>query len=213
MSTLDWAKREVELACKKEAPNLKPGEWDYGCACYESALKAFESLINDNHSGMSWGITKNILIRLMDTQPLTPIEDVPEVWHEIRPGHYQCSRMFSFFKQVDESGNVTYSDINRTIAYDINTGIGWHNGYISDMVDRMFPLSMPYYPPKDPFEVYFERFTIGRGNSADEYRGLLYLITPEKERFEIDEYFYLVDGKEVSVTKEEFYKKKEKTNA
>lgn len=39
-----WAEREVEIACKHEAPDRKPGEWDYGCACYESALKAFRSL-------------------------------------------------------------------------------------------------------------------------------------------------------------------------
>lgn len=37
---LDWAKREVEIACKKENPNRKEGEFDYGCACYESAIKA-----------------------------------------------------------------------------------------------------------------------------------------------------------------------------
>ena len=26
---LDWAKREVEIACKKENPNRKEGEFDY----------------------------------------------------------------------------------------------------------------------------------------------------------------------------------------
>lgn len=50
---LDWAKREVEIACKKENPNRKEGEFDYGCACYESAIKAFESLCEDGHSGFS----------------------------------------------------------------------------------------------------------------------------------------------------------------
>ena len=58
---LEWAKKEVEIACKRENPNRKKGEFDYGCACYESALKAFESLTEDNHSGYSIGITKNIL--------------------------------------------------------------------------------------------------------------------------------------------------------
>ena len=32
MSMMDWAKREVEIACKKENPNRKEGEFDYGCA-------------------------------------------------------------------------------------------------------------------------------------------------------------------------------------
>ncbi len=44
---LDWAKREVEIACKKENPSRKESEFDYECACYESALKAFERRIID----------------------------------------------------------------------------------------------------------------------------------------------------------------------
>ena len=39
-----WAEKEIEIACKKENPDRTEGEWDYGCACYESALKAFKSL-------------------------------------------------------------------------------------------------------------------------------------------------------------------------
>lgn len=42
----------MEIACKREAPDREPGEWDYGCACYESALKAFNSLCEDGHSGL-----------------------------------------------------------------------------------------------------------------------------------------------------------------
>lgn len=44
-SMLDWAKREVKIACKKENPNRKEGEFDYGCACYESALKAYVTMV------------------------------------------------------------------------------------------------------------------------------------------------------------------------
>ena len=34
-----WAEKEIKIACKKENPDRAEGEWDYGCACYESALK------------------------------------------------------------------------------------------------------------------------------------------------------------------------------
>ena len=34
----------MEIACKREAPDREPGEWDYGCACYESALKAVKNV-------------------------------------------------------------------------------------------------------------------------------------------------------------------------
>ena len=45
MSMMEWAKREVEIASKRERGDKPESEWDYGCACYDSALKAFESLI------------------------------------------------------------------------------------------------------------------------------------------------------------------------
>lgn len=83
MSMLEWAKKEVEIACKRENPDKKEEEFDYGCACYESALKAFESLCEDGHSGMSIGFTKNILNWLIDGKPLTPIEDTDYIWKEI----------------------------------------------------------------------------------------------------------------------------------
>ena len=83
-SMLDWAKREVKIACKKENQNRKEGEFDYGCACYESALKAFESLCDDGHSGFSIKITQAILNRLLDGKPLTPIEDADDIWNECK---------------------------------------------------------------------------------------------------------------------------------
>lgn len=30
MNMYEWAKKEVEIACKKENPDRKSGEWDYG---------------------------------------------------------------------------------------------------------------------------------------------------------------------------------------
>lgn len=79
MSMTEWAKREVEIASKRERGDKPESEWDYGCACYDSALKAFESLCGDGHSGFSIGITKGILNRLIDGKPLTPIEDIADV--------------------------------------------------------------------------------------------------------------------------------------
>ena len=80
MNMSDWAKKEVELAKIIEAKDLKEGEFDYGGACYDSALKAFNSLTEDGHSGMSIKIAKQILNRLIDGSPLTPIEDREDIW-------------------------------------------------------------------------------------------------------------------------------------
>lgn len=124
MSLQEWAKNEVEIACKRENPDRKEGEFDYGCACYESALKAFESLCEDGHSGMSIGFTKQILNRLIDGKPLTPIEDTEEMWKrpwtDKKGKQYQCSRMSSLFKTVTPNGEIKYSDINRCYCVNRN---------------------------------------------------------------------------------------------
>ena len=86
MTIREWAEKEVEIACKKENPNWDGKSFDYGCSCYQSALKAYKSLCEDSHSGSSFNLTKNILIRLMNDLPLTPITDEdfinsePEIW-------------------------------------------------------------------------------------------------------------------------------------
>ena len=41
MNTLEWAKNEIAIASKRERGNKPENECDYGCACYDSALKAF----------------------------------------------------------------------------------------------------------------------------------------------------------------------------
>ena len=71
MSMYEWAEQECRLACKKENPNFDfdSDDFDYGCSCYKSALKAYKSLLEDEHSGMSFSFTRNILDRLMRGEP------------------------------------------------------------------------------------------------------------------------------------------------
>lgn len=153
MSMTEWAKREVEIASKRERGDKPESEWDYGCACYDSALKAFESLCGDGHSGFSIGITKGILNRLIDGKPLTPIEDIEDVWNVCSRGEnggvvtYQCKRMSSLFKDVYPDGTVKYHDNDRyyCIKWD-DPNLCWHNGFIGKIYSEMFPLTMPYMP-------------------------------------------------------------------
>lgn len=123
-----WAENEISLACKHEKPDRKDGEWDYGCACYESALKAFKSLCEDGHSGFSIGLTKAILNRLINNKPLLPIDDTDDVWNDIsdisglkgEEVNYQCKRMPSLFKYVYADGTVEYIDVDRYHGVNIN---------------------------------------------------------------------------------------------
>ena len=208
MTTEEWAQREIEIACKKENPNWDGKSFDYGCACYQSALKAYKSLCEDEHSGFSFGLTKNILIRLMEGLPLTPIIDddflgAKREWDDSKylkenglKSDLQCPRMSSLFRDETLDGKITYTDVARTIMHDAN-GDGWrHNGCVSRLVDEMFPITMPYYPSKEKYKVYGETFYMEDGvDKTAEHVGtynlvkIYYIITPDNERIEVNKEF------------------------
>lgn len=196
MKMSEWAKREVEIACKKENPYRKEGEFDYGCACYESALKAFNSLLEDGHSGYSIGFTKNILNRLIDGQPLTPIEDTDDVWEErgvYKDGvkmSYQCKRMGSLFKDVYEDDTVKYTDVNRFICYDSDSNIGYHNGFIKEIAtEYVGEITMPYYPSTKPIKVYTSECLFDPINGDYDTLCIAYLEFPDGQKITIARYF------------------------
>ena len=219
-SMLDWAKREVEIACKKENPNRKEGEFDYGCACYESALKAFESLLEDGHSGFSIKMTQAILIRLLDGQPLTPIEDTDDIWNECSrpkdgPKVFKCKRMSSLFKDVYADGTVKYYDVNSSYCVDINDPSAACNfGLVFKIINEMFPIVMPYMPGK-PIKVYCEDFLTDKKNSGFDTVGVLYALKTEngeQEKIGINRFFREPEGDEegswTEISKEEYYERK-----
>lgn len=214
-----WAEKEVEIACKREAPNRKNGEWDYGCACYESALKAFGSLCDDGHSGMSIGFTKTILNRLINHEALTPIEDTNDVWVEHFykkvdvERHFQCKRMSSLFKDILADGTIHYSDVGRYVGIDIGDNFGYYNGLINNIGEEMFPITMPYYPCTEHYKFYTETFLVDPENGDYDTRGILYVICPDGERVEINRYFKDDVDDMVEIDKTEYLARKEAAKA
>lgn len=193
MGLIEWAEKEVKLACARENPDRKEGEFDYGCACYESALKAYKSLMEDKHSGFSIGITKQILNRLIDGKPLTPIEDTDDMWNKVYIHDaiqtYQCKRMSSLFKDVYPDGTVRYHDVNSSYCVSINNpNIAWDNGFVRNVIDGMFPIIMPYIPG-NPIKVYCEEFLTDEKNGDYVTMGILYVIKPDGVKVEINRYF------------------------
>lgn len=180
MSTLEWAKREVEIACKSiETDDTDDIGAKYSQYCMTSALKAFESLCEDEHSGMSIRITQNILNRLIDGKALTPIEDTDDAWEECPSVNgkkiYQCKRMSSLFKTIDNDGNVTYSDNNRCCMREINSDTTWCSGLVTRIYDEMFPISFPYNAPDKRDEVVCAEFLTDRANGDFDTIGVLYI--------------------------------------
>ena len=195
-STMElWAENEVKIACHRENPGRKEGEFDYGCACYESALKAFRSLCEDEHSGASIMFTKAILNRLITRKPLTPIGDSEDMWNGVHgradgSKHYQCKRMSSLFKDIKADGTVEYKDVDRFHGFNIaNPHYSYHSGLIDTVMSELFPIKMPYMPLIDAYRVYTEDFLVDPKNGDYDTVGILYAVTPQGEKVEINRYF------------------------
>ena len=220
MSMLDWAKMEIKLAKKIEKQGLKDDEFDYGGACYDSALKAFKSLIKDSHSGASINYTKNILNRLIDGEPLSPIEDNDDMWIYVtnytpEDGSevelYQCTRMSGLFKYIHANGRVEYNDINShyCVKEGSTVGAGYHSSLVQrEIIDKMFPITMPYMPPERKIKVYCEDFLVSKDNGDFDTVGILYLLDYSGQKIQINRFFKEVDKKWVEISDVEYNTRK-----
>ena len=217
MSMYEWAEQECRLACKKENPNFDfdSDDFDYGCSCYKSALKAYKSLAEDGHSGMSFSFTRDILERLMRHEPLTPITD-----DDFKDGDYlypdeqlasmglkseiQCPRMSSLFRKETIDGEVTYNDLHRACCVDIEKPSDTFSSNTDKIVDELFPIKMPYLPEKGKYKVYVQTFLTDKKNGDFDTRGVIYLITPDGKRIDINRFYTEKNGEMVEISKDEY---------
>lgn len=218
MDLKKWAENEVKIACKRERGNAPESEWDYGCACYKSALKAFEALLEDGHSGMSIGITKKILNRLIDGDPLTPIEDkdffegstgIAESECYLKENNLkssiQCYRMSSLFRQETNDGLVSYLDVNRVVCHTIGRKYSsYHSSLVSNLINKIHPITMPY--SGEVIDVYCEDFLFDEKNGDFDTVGIFYYIK-NGEKIELNK-FYKLDHDEEEITLEEYEDRK-----
>lgn len=213
-----WAEQECRLACKRENPNFDfdSDDFDYGCSCYKSALKAYKSLVEDEHSGMSFSFTRDILERLMRHEPLTPItdddfeggnliysdEDLASMGLK---SEIQCPRMSSLFRKETLDGKITYCDVDRAYCVDVESPSDTFScGRETNIVDEMFPIQMPYLPEKGEYKVYVQTFLTDKKNGDFDTQGVLYLITPDGKRIDINRFYTEKNGKMVEISKEEY---------
>ena len=219
MSMYEWAEQECRLACKQENPNFDfdSDDFDYGCSCYKSALKAYKSLAEDEHSGMSFSFTRDILERLMRHEPLTPITDddfkdeniIYDTDDLVSMGlksEIQCSRMSSLFRKETIDGEVTYHDLDRAYCIDMEKPSDTFSSNIDKIVNELFPIKMPYLPEKGKYKVYVQTFLTDKKNGDFDTRGVIYLITPDGKRIDINRYYTEKEGKMVEISKDEYDK-------
>ena len=217
----EWAKEEVRLACLHENPTMAfdengmPETFDYGCACFASALKAYKTLLDDGHSGFSFPLTVDILNLLCKNIPLSPIEDIPEVWNEVpysgKNGEklYQCKRRHSLFKTVKDDGTVVYNDFGRVVAHEVDEHVHFTSGFITDLIEEMYPIVVPYIVDTEPYDVSVHEFLVDPKNGDFDTVGVIEVKTPSGEIVPINRYFKVSDKWYVEISEKE-YKKREK---
>lgn len=211
--SIAWAEREIELLKKQNKPDTED-EFDYIGECCNSALKAYKSLLDDGHSGMSIGVTKEILDRLINDKPLTPIEDTDDTWNKLdfesEYDEYICKRMHGLFKNVYSDGRVEYSDVNRVVGININNpNAVFSSSSTRHIVNELYPITFPYMPPNKPYKVYTEDFLYDENNGDFDTEGFLYLLTPEGTKVELNKFYhYPARGSKIELTKEEYERMK-----
>lgn len=98
---------------------------------------------------------------------------------------------------MDKNGNVTYDDIHRVICKAVGNNICYFSALVSDVIDKMYPLEMPYFPSDRSYVVLVEE--------ANCYKHLISVTTPAGEVVSINRYFDDI-GQEIG--EEEFTKYK-----
>lgn len=200
---MNWARKEIERA--KEETKKENGLYqELACATYDSALKAYDALLEDGHSDFSIHLTMDILNRLVKGLPLVKITEENAEWKDVtcekdnNEKTYQSTRFTALFKKVkviDGKDVIKYKDIHRTMAVNVhNPSCCYTSGLVDSVIDEITPVEFPYYPSTTPIKVYTEDFLAFPENGDFDTVGVLYAIYPTGERKEINRYFHL-DGK------------------
>lgn len=189
---LERAKYEIELA-KKKVMEDKDDFNKYLCVCLDVAFEAYKKIYDNDFFKVNKGrALSHILDNLCYGRPLTAIEDTPEVWRKIGFSNgvtsYVCNRYKNLTKHVDFNENITYSIIYPGCGIDAITGALNDIDLLNDIYNEMFPIKMPFIPPKEKAYVYTADFAFDKKNGDFDTIAVLY-IQKGNERIEVNRFF------------------------
>jgi len=133
---VDYAKQELELA------GLFDKDSDYDGELGKAALELVEKFADQNHSGFSASMVTQIVTKLMQYQPLTPLTGEDDEWMDVDgQGLYHNKRCSSVFKQGDRAYNI-----DGRVFRD-------KDGYTYTSKDSWVDITFPYTPTKEIVDV------------------------------------------------------------
>ena len=209
----DWARREMELKCERS--NFK----ELNDACI-AAFDAYVSLNKNVTKQKHIKYAKIMLDRLLEKKPLTPISEEDE-WNYIGArkdedtekeyDFYVCDRYPSLRKQEFKDGTVKYSDIDRVVGIDVGNPENEFNCMVlTNLVDEVLPIHLPYYPLMEKHKVYCETISLLDYPTVSrkfDFLGVKAVVEPgiEGSYTEIDRCFYFPSDFEViEISKEDY---------
>jgi len=215
---LSWAEREVELAIEREHEferkdaeehdkKYNPKDFSYGGEIYKSALKAYRSLSEDGHSGLSWSFTREVLMRLMKGMPLTPLKGTDDEWVKLFENEdwHQNRRCSSVFKRVCSDGTVKYTDNDYVVCIDDENGHTHHFGLLANEVYSRWPIKFPYMPSERPYKVYDMTFdSVNAERGCFDTVACLRIEGPDGTVHAVNKFWKEVDDRFEEITKEEY---------
>lgn len=189
---VEWAEREVKIAI---ADITDEKEKDV----YTAALSVYKNLLDNIKMNDEYEIfepAKAVLSCLMYEDPLTPLTDnCEEDWELASEGDgskiYQNKRRNTLFKKVSgiDGDKILYSDTDRAICVDMNSGKNYHHGFAYAILDAMRPITMPY-SPHGKIRIFTDDFKYYK-DCKDEYDtfAVAYFRYPNGEMDEIKRFF------------------------
>ena len=112
--------------------------------------------------------------------------------------------MSSLFRRETLDGKVSYSDNNRAYCINIENPSVTFSSAKDQVVDEFFPITMPYMPEEGKYKVYCQTFLTDKKNGDFDTQAILYFITPDGKRVDVNRYQTEKDRKMVDITKEEY---------
>ncbi len=191
----ELAKKEVELANRLDGCG-------YERMVRESALHLLKTLVKENPTIFSVADIEDTFLRLVHDLPLTPLTDENADW-QADGWSGRCRRVY---RKKDKDGNYRYYDVDRTI---IDDGESIYQGSDSKIVDKFFPITLPYYPPIKPYKLKVEYLLVDEKEGDYDTKGYLYIIQPDGTKFEVNEYYKYISNQRVQITKAEYEDRKE----
>ena len=200
----NWAKNEIELYKQKNNPD------EYYSMCLDSALKVYEVMCDEGHSGTSWSMTVPILEKLIHCENLTPLTGEDDEWNDItwdnKETVYQNKRRCSLFKYVAKDGTIRYSDTDRiTCVHDEEDGYYSYFGFVSNIAEQYIPpITFPTFL-EDKYYVHIFEALYDKENGGDfDTVAILSIESNGMPTIDINRYFKEENGKFVEINCQEY---------